>query len=431
MLKQCEVSRDVERAIQKARFDLVRAYPLMNFLILSTENVFTRDLPTAAASTERNGPPVLYNNPDFLMSLPEKQRAWVQLHEVLHLFLAHQGRQQDGGYDPQLWNIACDYVVNLFIDELRKENELAQALIEPWPDQLLDSDYREMTAEQVYQELLRHNNDNTQQAISNNGGALGGDGQAGSQGESHCVDESQGKAFDKVANEKVGEARQSELKQIIAAALSQHGQEKKIGGGMGRLIRTFEALLKPVVPWRDILQQYVETTLSDRTTYKRPSRRSTKNIIFPSRTGERIHLWFGVDTSGSMSSDDLNDAASELVALCGEYSTWKVTLLSCDTGAHILGTWSSEEGDQFETIDHRLMGGGGTDMDPMIVAANETDEDDRPNVLVIVTDGFIPPYEHVEEHMPVITLVTRKGNKHLALDNSLVVHMNDSLPGGM
>jgi predicted metal-dependent peptidase len=114
---------------------------------------------------------------------------------------------------------------------------------------------------------------------------------------------------------------------------------------------------------------------------------------------------------------------SELHSICEEFDNWCVDLVSCDTHAHSIGEYFSEEGDDFTTIDKGLIGGGGTDMSPIVEYANEKDEN-IPAVCVIITDGYIPKVENVDE-IPVILITTTAGDDNLEDEDCVVISMND------
>jgi predicted metal-dependent peptidase len=65
----------------------------------------SEQIPTAATDGRD-----VFVNPAFFGGLAPADQDFVLLHEVLHAALLHVPRR--GGRDPQLWNIAADYVVN-------------------------------------------------------------------------------------------------------------------------------------------------------------------------------------------------------------------------------------------------------------------------------------------------------------------------------
>jgi predicted metal-dependent peptidase len=139
---------------------------------------------------------------------------------------------------------------------------------------------------------------------------------------------------------------------------------------------------------------------------------------------------FGFDSSGSMGYADYADVGGELGSLLEMFDAWELDLVTCDTAATLLGTYSSEEEDDLGTMDFRAVGGGGTEMSPMVDYANEQfDEGEEFNACIVVTDGYIPE-EPVntstsEDRMKYIFVVTRGGNRGLQLADAKVIYMDD------
>ena len=390
-----------------ARIDLVRLFPFMSFLIMSTDYHFTNDIPTMAATTIGAGGTKVYVNEEFLNGMDRKERAFVVAHEILHIFLEHLGRCFEHNYDPQLWNIAADFCINSYLIEL-KEKKIAMPKIG-----LYDKKYIKMSADQIYHILLE-NADNQPQNAVDEYGTPDGEGSSGM------------KPFDSLQKEPMSEGTKVENRQKVAAALSQNDTDsiKQMGSGYADLIRAFEDLIESKIPWQQLLREFVIQSSKNRYTYSRPSRKSYHTgIIFPTMTGDSINLVFGVDTSGSMSVTDLTEALSELHSICEEFDNWQLDLVSCDTHANLIGSYDSEDGDDFGTIDKGLIGGGGTDMSPIVQYANE--KEDPPSVCVIITDGYIPTVREIDD-VPIFVIVTSAGNKELEQDDCIIVQMDDA-----
>lgn len=404
-----------------ARIDLVRIFPFFGFLIMSTEYHFTKACSTMMATTV--GGNKIYVREEFLNEMNRKERAFVIAHEMLHIFLEHIGRQTDNAYNGKLWNIATDFCINSYLIELN-ESRISMPKIG-----LYDKKYKSMGADEIYHKLLEENDNDVNKAceqfghgepqqLDENGKPVEGDGSQGQQ-----------RPFDEVGKEPMTDAQKTENHQKISASLAQTDTEslKQMGSGYADLIRELEGLVSSVIPWQTLLRDFLTTTSKNRYTYDRISRKSYHGgIVFPTMTGENIELVFGVDTSGSMSSNDLNEALSELHAIVEEAcDTWKLDLLSCDTHAHLIGEYDSEDGDDFTSIDKSLVGGGGTDMAPMVEYANE--REDVPSVCIIVTDGYIPEIPNAED-VPVLLIITTAGNQELTMDdeNITIIQMKDA-----
>jgi predicted metal-dependent peptidase len=97
---------------------------------------------------------------------------------------------------------------------------------------------------------------------------------------------------------------------------------------------------------------------------------------------EKIEIAVAVDTSGSMSKEDLVDGVSEIAGICKAYGSIELTILSCDADVHT--DCVIRDINDIENI--QLKGGGGTDFRPVFTWLKEN----KPNLkcLVFFTDGY-------------------------------------------
>lgn len=425
--KKVDASQRGEQAMVSTRVDLVRIFPFMGFLVMSTEYYFTKDLPTMAATTYGSGGAKVYVNEEFMLSMSREERAFVVAHEILHIFLEHLGRAFEHNYHPQLWNVATDFCINSYLKEMNT-NKIKMPSMGLYEDR-----FKGKGADEIYHILMKENGNDPNKACEQYGGGMPSDQEGDGNGDGDQDQDGNGKEgknkgkgqrpFDDLQRTPMSDATKTENRQRIAASLGQSDIEaaKQMGSGYADLIRAFEDLIDSKIPWQDLLAEYITQQSKNRYTYDRLSRKSYgSRVMFPTMTGDNINLVFGVDTSGSMSVDDLNEAISELHAICEGFDNWHLSLVSCDTHAEVMGEYDSEEGDDFTTINKDMIGGGGTDMSPIVEYANDMEE--PPSVVVIVTDGFIPEIDTVDE-IPVFVIVTSSGNDELELDNCMVASM--------
>ena len=107
-----------------------------------------------------DGKSIAYN-PEFVKKLTEEEINFVLIHEVMHNANFHFQRQGDrraivttsDGKQSSLWNWATDYAINLQIDDMRKEP--GGTILKPPAAVLLDRKYEDMSAEQIYEILLK------------------------------------------------------------------------------------------------------------------------------------------------------------------------------------------------------------------------------------------------------------------------------------
>lgn len=195
--------------------------------------------------------------------------------------------------------------------------------------------------------------------------------------------------------EGVGPAEREAVRQAVARAIK--------GGPFGAVplgwMRWAKELLAPaVVPWQRVLALAVRVglaTASGAVDYSRqvPSRRQCVTpVLLPTLRRPVFMADVLIDTSGSMSEDDLTSALTEGEGIIKATGA-SIRLYTCDTEVH-----GGTQRVQHVNAVH-LRGGGGTDMGAGIAYVEK--QRPRADVLVILTDGETP----WPERRPKITKV--------------------------
>ena len=361
--------------------------------------------PTAATDGRR-----FYYNSEFVNSLPLKQLEFLVGHEVLHAVYDHMGRR--GNRDPKLWNIADDYCVNWDLVEQRIGDKI--------PVALYDSKYKGMSAEEVYDDLYENadkiNIDDLMKRLldehldgqDGEGDDADGDG-----------DKKGGNGRPKLSEQEKKEIR-DEVKEAVLAAAQASGAGN-LPGGVKRMIKD---LIEPVMDWRELLQQQIESTVKSDFTWARPSRRSWHmDAVMPGmKPGEQIDVVIGIDTSGSITDKDLKVFLSEIQGIMEAYDEYKITVMGWDTEVHNVGTFSSDNLEDIASFEPG--GGGGTD--PHCVWKYLQDNDIEPKKLIMFTDycffGWSP--EEVEQYCDTVWII--KGNKSAEPEFGVYAHYEDA-----
>ena len=176
--------------------------------------------------------------------------------------------------------------------------------------------------------------------------------------------------------------------------------------GMGRLPASWrrwaEELLEPAVDWRRALAGEIRKGVAAAAglvdySYRRPSRRApaSPDVVLPALERPTPEVVVLVDTSGSMSNEQLARALAEIDGLLRGIGLARnqVRVLSVDAAVHTARRVSSAR--QVE-----LVGGGGTDMTAGLAAAARLRP--RPTVVVVLTDGMTPWPEAAPKGFPVV-----------------------------
>ncbi|GAA2847021.1 hypothetical protein Acy02nite_03880 [Actinoplanes cyaneus] len=143
----------------------------------------------------------------------------------------------------------------------------------------------------------------------------------------------------------------------------------------------------PPQPWRELLGAAVRAAAGSSGaggdyTYGRPARRATAlpGVILPALRRNPPRVCVVIDTSGSVSDEELGTALLEVTAIgraAGGRS--RVSVVSCDAAARVAHPLCRAEGIP-------LIGGGGTDLRAGFRQAQRV----RPDVIVALTDGWTP-----------------------------------------
>ncbi|NAS20634.1 VWA domain-containing protein [Herbidospora sp. NEAU-GS84] len=186
----------------------------------------------------------------------------------------------------------------------------------------------------------------------------------------------------------VGTVEAESLRRHTAEAMRAHRRSR--GSLPKGWERWAEQVLEPVVDWRQVLTGAVREAVAWAGgavdyTYRRPSRRSAamRGVVLPSLRRPLPRVAIVVDTSGSMGDDELGAALAEVTGVLREVGVHgnRVTVLACDAEVHAVSRVTSAE-------QVTLAGGGGTDMRVGVTAALAAR--DRPNVVIVLTDGHTP-----------------------------------------
>lgn len=344
-------------------------------------------------------------NIDFCEGLKDKYQdkyhkklLFLLSHEISHFIFEHASRLEDR--DSYLFNVACDFAINLLLHYQFEGNN--DYFIEGG---CLDEKYKEMTAEAIY-ELIKNDSKFKREKIYID--VIFDD---GSEGEGEGDDD--GEENDKEGNGKsitIRERRvplpktEGKSKDQVSADMKDHimrafTEAYAVAKSQGKLPADFERaiarILKPKVDWlralRNKLRYGVSRMEKRDVTWTTPNRRFLgKDFIFPSNIGpESPKIAYAVDTSGSMSQRDLEQAMGELEDIRKRFNA-KVYVLDCDADVHSSGWLTPQQPLPM------LNGGGGTDFRP--VFDHLAEKRIKPDYCVFFTDGYgsfgddAPPY---------------------------------------
>ena len=381
----------VQTKLAAARTRLILEKPFLGALVLRLPLVEADPRWCPSVATDARA---LYYNPEYVGSLPLEQLQFALAHEALHCALSHFARREHRVR--HRWDLACDLAINPL---LVKEG------LSPAPGALIVPDFEGMSAEEIYP-LIKDDQEEGHEPFDRHlyeGGGQGEqEGPAPEPQEAPRPDEQQGREGRRPAGQppplspQERERLAERWRRYLAGAAQQALQAGKLAGALARMV---DRLLAPQVPWRSLLARYLVARARDDYTYTRPSRREGQAIL-PALRGHEMDLVVALDTSGSVTDEEIRAFASELDAIKGQVRA-RLTLLACDWDLAPEGPWRYEPWEPL-TLPRSLRGGGGTRFRPVFDWVER--EGLRPDVLVYFTDaqGEFPPHE---PPYPVIWLV--------------------------
>jgi predicted metal-dependent peptidase len=380
----------VNTADQLARTSktLIFEEPFYGLFLVGLNKTFRKDLPTAGVSKHGIGVQLAVN-PDFFNSLPEEHRVGLLKHELLHIAFGHL-TMRDMYADHKLFNIAADLEINQYINVLNLPE--GGITMDSFPDLTLPP----KAGTKVYYDLLSEAKD---------------DGSCPSL-ESMLNDEEGDSPYDSHPTwaefDDLTEAEKKLVEKQVEHQLKEISEqtEKRMGnipGELGELIARLRHIEPPKFDWKGYLRRFVgNSTVS----YTKKLRRKY-NKRYAGNPGLKIkfknHILVGIDTSGSVSNDELKEFFSEIYHM--NKTGHKITIAQCDTKLNSVEDFNPKK-------DWNIIGRGGTSFQPVIDHYNEFK---RYTALVYLTDGEA----YSPENCPNNTLWVLSSTSQ----------MNDDLPG--
>lgn len=328
-----------------------------------------------------------------------EDRMFILVHEILHVVLYHALRL--GARDPNLWNIACDYVVNGMIADHKQGNTgfaTPKDAIQP------DPAFKGLSAEQVYDLLLQEAKDalaggkkqgkgkNGRNWVRAPGNAEGGgrgiqlDGHEPNDVMEYDPSTNEGKAASQVERE-VGMETEKAIQSAKAAGQGSHL--------MTQLLREAQVQHEP---WYAHLRRFMTAVNEGEYNWARLNRRrmALHNLIAPDIRVEKMgKIVISIDESGSLTDEVLSAIAAHTCAILRECNPKQVVVLrhtDCVTDEEV------HDGPDYNFPLVRKSTGG-TDFRPVFDRVEAEHGDAQ--VLIMFTDMY-GPFPELPPHMETL-----------------------------
>jgi len=364
-----------ELRIQKARTALLLDHPFFGSLLFRLKGRECRSIPTMATDGVS-----LYYNPEFIDELNSATLAGVLAHEVMHPALQHHVRRS--GRNPRRWNEACDYAINPL---------LVDAGLSLPEGVLVDNRFREMSAEQIYNQLENETERRSGDKDGANSSTGCGAGHA-APAESESADESDGPSAP-VTEGGIGQVLDAPLPDEETPGIEEQAREwsiavnqavmlaKQAGKAPTGIGRTLEGATEASVDWREMLRQlWSETTPTDYS-WMRPNRRHIwAGLYLPGVIRDGVgEIAIAVDCSGSVNARQLRLFEAEVRSILEGQRPQRVYVLYFDAMVQKVETFEAGQ-----RVGLNPVGGGGTEFGPCFDWLDEHRV--TPQTLVFLTD---------------------------------------------
>lgn len=300
---------------------------------------------------------------EFIAGLTDAELMGLVLHEKMHCAFKHMSTWKHlYDKDADIANQACDYVINLPINDRANRDGFVRLP----KGGCVDEKYRGMDAGEVFRGLEQ----------DKKSGKKGG-------GKDKGFDQ-----HDWESAKQMTDGESEELSKTIDQALRQGNiMASKAGANVDRDILD---MLEPKVDWRTALREFVTNCKrgDDYSSYRRVDRRMmSQDIMTPTSYTDHVYrIVLGVDSSGSIGNKELAAFLAEVQGVC---ETTKPELVDLLYWGHNVAAHEIYDSVSIDTLHQstRPVGGGGTA--PSCVTQYLREQRIVPDCIVMLTDGDV------------------------------------------
>lgn len=386
--------------------DLYYGYFMMN---LSFEINYKCN--TIAGIKLESYPPIFETNPLLLCKFSLKNIIYIVCHEIDHIVFNHPAMMvKECGHNLELnkcFNIAADASVNDGInDEIKKQN---RNYMEFPKGCITSSDVRKIIRYgkilpnqnyKYYFELLKDEHDldisNYSMPSNSKNDKSSSEEDSNNQASTEEGNTSNSDQGELVTSKNIKEINDhdwtdsvdtDEIEQYVRTFVNEvyDTMNEETRGLMPANFK--EAIAKinrpPKINWKSILKKYIGTISANNTKTKtRLNRRQPERFdLSGTKNDKMLKIVVAIDTSGSMSNDDISKVLNEILNIIGKRK-FIITVIECDSEINRIYTIKEKK-----DIKYSVLGRGGTCFTPVIEHVN-SDRYYRDALLIYFTDGF-------------------------------------------
>ena len=378
---------NIQDLVAKTTKELILQEPFYGLFLIGINKKFTDKIPTAGVSKHGIGMQLTIN-PEFYTNLNKSHRYGLIKHELLHIAFGHL-LMRDLYSNHKLFNIAADLEINQYIagDNLRED----WLLLSSFPELNLPT----KAGTKVYYNLLEQaQDDGTSPSLDSLMDKMDGESEYchGTWNEFDDLSEPDKKLLEKQVEHQLKNAAETTIK-----------KQGNIPGEFKDLIERLFHIEPAKFDWKGYLKRFVGNSSI---VYTKKLRRKY-NKRYAGSPGLKIkfknHILVGVDTSGSVDNEELQEFFSELAHM--SRTGHKISVAQCDTYLRSVEEFNPKK-------DWEILGRGGTSFQPVVDHYNEKGSY---TALIYLTDGEA----YSPDNCPKNTLWVL----------SSISEMNDKLPG--
>ncbi len=373
-----------------------------SFVIAQMQVSMTKSVPTAGAGFS-NGNYQMVINPDFFNPLPIEQRMGILIHETMHVILKHIFRL--GERNHKLFNVACDMALNQYI----KRDWLPEGGI--YPESFKDptgKPFPSNLTSEVYYQLLKEEKERQEEEKSESDDSCDNPDQGQGEGEGEPGEGEPGEGEPgeggngfqpKNGNPNLTGSEEitldshelwdaiNEEDEELAAEMMEKIIEQATEKSRGHLPGNYEMIMelwkrKAKLSWKKELKKYISSKKGARVgTIKKRNRRVRILGIKGNKTHYDIpEVVVGVDTSGSMSNEEIVLGLIEIQEIC-KLTNSNLRVMQIDTEVQSIEDYDPKK------KNFKRRGCGGTVMNAAsaYIMKNKIECD----VLVMISDMYI------------------------------------------
>ncbi len=384
---------DKAQSLSKISKDLMLKEPYYGFFLIMLNKVWRKDLPTAGVS-KQNINYQLAINEEFWTGLSDMHKMGLLKHELLHIAFGHLVSFSSFS-NKKLANVAMDMEINQYIeDSWLPEGGIR---IEDYEDLRLD---KRAGCRYYYDQLLRLQDEKDKNGTTGNDAM---DKLLDNVASGDIPDHSTWEEFDDMtdAEKKLIE---KQVQKILQDAKEQ--TVKKRGNVPGEIegLIVVEEFTAPKFDWKGYLRRFtgVSTKVFTKKIRRKENRRYEDNPGLKIKM--RQHMLLAIDTSGSVSNEELTEFMNEIHHI--HKAGVDITVIQCDTSIKSIEPYRGKN-------EISVLGRGGTEFDPVLDYYNANLK--KYTSLVYFTDGEC--YTSVKPKSKVLWVLSERSS------------MNEDLPG--